>query len=272
MPRKSSTRTRAEILEGVEVVRGYVVRPCHNCGGRGTYPSSMAPSGMCRLYCRQDRPEGFYGKEAVPVDRYVARQQAADRREAKRQRAWEAGEAARAAAKRAADDRAANPDPRLEAICAAHGCSVAEVVARATEADEYAPPMRFYEDIVMRWVAKGELTERQWEAVLSTTESVRNANAVKGNSSFVGEVGQRLDFEAGIEGVRHMEGDFGTTSLVRMRDEAGNCFVWFASGYKTYEEGERFKVRATIKKHNVFNEEKQTVISRAVLTACSDLS
>ena len=89
---KRISRTRAEILEGVELYRGkYVLQTCSNCGGQGTYPSSMTPSGMCRLYCWQNRTPETYGKEIIPVDKYVARAQAADRREARREEAQSSG-------------------------------------------------------------------------------------------------------------------------------------------------------------------------------------
>lgn len=261
---KRISRTRAEILEGVELYRGkYVLQTCSNCGGQGTYPSSMTPSGMCRLYCWQNRTPETYGKEIIPVDKYVARAQAADRREAKRQREWDAKAAERAEAEAVRAERVANPDPRLEAMCRAHGSSVAKVWSNPV--DEYRG-FKFFEDVTRRWISKGALSEAQWAAVEKVTQSVLEQNTKRQGSEHVGEVGDRLEFEVEIEGTRQLEGQFGVTTLVRMRDSEGNALVWFASGWKDYEKGARYHVKATVKKHDEFNSQKQTVVSRAVFT------
>lgn len=80
-----AVRTREQILAGVTVTEGkdgqFVWVQCWNCGGRGTYPSSMIPAGMCRLYCWNGRTKATYGKLAMPLEKFVKRAMANDRRD-----------------------------------------------------------------------------------------------------------------------------------------------------------------------------------------------
>lgn len=88
-----------------------------------------------------------------------------------------------------------------------------------------------------------------------------------GPSDFVGKAGDRIDFDAEVFFVRYLEGMYGTTTLIKFRDDSGNLYTWFASGSKDIERGERYAVRGTVKKHEVFRDEKQTVINRCKLKA-----
>jgi hypothetical protein len=101
-------RTPEQILEGQTVTHGgkYVWVACHNCGGSGTYPSSMTPPGMCRFYCWQDRTPETYGKRVVLAEKFVKDAQAADRRAYRAQVQWELDAPKRAEAERAAAERA----------------------------------------------------------------------------------------------------------------------------------------------------------------------
>lgn len=96
---ESAVRTRDAILSDVTVRGGHAWIPCWNCGGGGTYPSSMIPAGMCRLYCWQQRTPDTYGKLAREVETYVKAQQAADRKAYRERVKWEAEAPAREAAR-----------------------------------------------------------------------------------------------------------------------------------------------------------------------------
>lgn len=95
---------------------------------------------------------------------------------------------------------------------------------------------------------------------------------------FVGVVGERLVFEVVVEDVKEFDGDYGTRSLVRMRDAAGNVLVWWTGSTPGWvddavESGESVAVRATVKSHDVWrprNSDKefpQTTIQRASAVA-----
>jgi hypothetical protein len=101
-----AVRSREQILAGATLIGGHIWTTCHNCGGSGNYPSSMTPPGMCRLYCWQNRTPETYGKLPVPVDTYVKRAQANDRREYRAKVRWELDAPRREQESREAAERA----------------------------------------------------------------------------------------------------------------------------------------------------------------------
>lgn len=127
-------RTPEQILAG-QVVRNTtdgtrcVWVTCWNCGGTGRYPSSMLPPGQCRLYCFQGRTPDTFGKLPVPVDKYVKRAQAADRRAYRDELTRPAREAA-AAVQRA--------ERQARALATLHAQALAEHERREQRAREVA--------------------------------------------------------------------------------------------------------------------------------------
>lgn len=82
-------------------------------------------------------------------------------------------------------------------------------------------------------------------------------------SEWVGEVGERQTFILTVVGEQEIQSDFGSSTLYTMKDPSGNIFKWFASGYTTIERGKTYRLKATVKKHDDWKGQKQTVISRA---------
>lgn len=91
-------------------------------------------------------------------------------------------------------------------------------------------------------------------------------------NEWVGNVGDRLtDIRATVTGVRYMDGQYGTTTLVSLRDEGGHTLKWFASGRKEYANGADVLIeRATVKKHDEYRDTKQTVLTRCKVTDQSE--
>ena len=86
-------------------------------------------------------------------------------------------------------------------------------------------------------------------------------------SKHVGAVGEKLDdVPVTVLATRVMDGTYGPTTLVRMRDGDGNVFTWFASGSKDFAAGGQFRMKATVKKHETYEGVDQTVVTRAKLT------
>lgn len=80
-------------------------------------------------------------------------------------------------------------------------------------------------------------------------------------SKHVGNIGDRVDFvAAAAEFVTSWDTAYGKTFLYKFTDGDGNVFVWFASG--AVDEHAGMKVRGTVKKHDVRDGVKQTVITR----------
>jgi hypothetical protein len=83
------------------------------------------------------------------------------------------------------------------------------------------------------------------------------------NSSYVGEVGKRMEMELKYVGGRIVgDSGFGTTYLHNMTDTAGNQFVWFTSNDLKMNGGEEFLAKATVKGHKEFRGVKQTMLTR----------
>lgn len=139
-------------------------------------------------------------------------------------------------------------------------------MARNTEGDsDYA--------INMRAIATPDtVTTRNTGMLLSAIAMRQNAREreatqqAQSASVHIGATGDKIaDHAVTVDNVRYLEGDFGTTTLVTMRDTDGNVLTWFASGSKEFEVGKTYTVKGTIKKHDEFNDVKQTVLTRAKL-------
>ena len=93
----------------------------------------------------------------------------------------------------------------------------------------------------------------------------RKAKAPAGKH--LGTVGQRMEFgTADVVFIRRIDGYYGTTTLTKF--VAGNdTLVWFRSGDKSdLLVGDTVTITGTVKKHDAFKDEMQTVITRAKFT------
>lgn len=79
-----------------------------------------------------------------------------------------------------------------------------------------------------------------------------------------GEVGKRDVFTLTVMGAKSLESDYGLTTLYTFRDPEGRAAKWFASGDGgNLDIGSTYRVKASIKAHDVYQERKQTVLTRA---------
>ncbi len=82
-------------------------------------------------------------------------------------------------------------------------------------------------------------------------------------SKWVGSEKERLrKLAITVLGTYETEGEYGLSTRVVFKDEAGNDFVWFASGATELDQGENYLVDATVKRHNEFKGNKQTQVNR----------
>lgn len=94
-------------------------------------------------------------------------------------------------------------------------------------------------------------------------EQERKARADRPVSEHVGTVGQRDVFTLTLGRVMVMEGFHAQNSYLYMfNDAAGNSVKWFATRKQDMEEGKTYRVKGTVKKHDVYKEQKQTMITR----------
>lgn len=83
-------------------------------------------------------------------------------------------------------------------------------------------------------------------------------------SEYIGEVKERIDItNVKCVFMKEILNQFGVSTMIKFIDSNGNVLVWFASGCVDWcEIGSVFNIKATIKKHSVYNDVKQTELSR----------
>lgn len=84
-------------------------------------------------------------------------------------------------------------------------------------------------------------------------------------SEWVGEEKKRQDFTLTLDGERYIESQWGSTTLYMFRDQDGNSVKWFSSNDLDLEKGETYTIKATVKKHDTYNDIKSTLITRGKL-------
>lgn len=86
-------------------------------------------------------------------------------------------------------------------------------------------------------------------------------------NEWVGEEKDKLTLNVKIKSVRYIDSDFGVTVLYTLFSDTGHTFKWFASRAAlgedvTPENGDFFVLKGTVKKHEDFNGQKSTVLTR----------
>lgn len=131
------------------------------------------------------------------------------------------------------------------------------------------------------------------EDAISRDQKARERAAENGGTSdYLGTVGARQAFNVRVLALIGREGAYGLTTIVIMSDEAGNKLTWFATGepgittsiettihpslgsgtitenrFQAMERGHWYRIKATIKKHDLYEGRKVTYITRAKVEA-----
>lgn len=100
-------------------------------------------------------------------------------------------------------------------------------------------------------------------------EAARDAERASALASvWVGEVGERQEFaRVLVTFVREVASDYGDKFLVSMTDEDGNQLRTFSSGSFGYgaTKGDEYRIKATVKSHDLYQDQKQTMLSRVAI-------
>jgi hypothetical protein len=81
-----------------------------------------------------------------------------------------------------------------------------------------------------------------------------------------GEKMDRRDIEVTVVGIRYIDGAYGAVTLYTLADPEGNLYKWFASDDKLGEdEGARFILKGSIKKHDEYQGTKHTHLTRCAV-------
>lgn len=81
-------------------------------------------------------------------------------------------------------------------------------------------------------------------------------------SEYVGEIGERLELNVVIDRVISVENGFGYSTMYIMTDENENGFIWITTSAKDWEAGQTKHIRGTVKSHKMYQNIKQTYLSR----------
>lgn len=106
-------------------------------------------------------------------------------------------------------------------------------------------------------------------AIEAYRRDLASKSAPKSPSQHVGQLKDRLrGVKAIVRFVHFIEGDMYSKTIVKFEDEAGNVYTWFASGDQThYQIGDKIVVTGTVKKHDEYKGQKQTVLTRCEVCA-----
>lgn len=130
---------------------------------------------------------------------------------------------------------------------------------------------RIVRDIRARFLSSGRLSSGQVALVLKLAKEINEPKAALPESNWQGVVGERSQFTLRLERLLSFETQYGTSWLHAFSDEAGNSYKWFGStklrnqAGNPVDEGAVVMVKATVKKHDVYNGRKQTALSRVKL-------
>lgn len=85
-------------------------------------------------------------------------------------------------------------------------------------------------------------------------------------SQHVGELKQRLrDVPATLIMARHIETDWGGSTLAKFLGDDGNVYTWFASAEVGLDVGERCLITGTVKRHGDYNGTPETQLTRCII-------
>lgn len=84
-------------------------------------------------------------------------------------------------------------------------------------------------------------------------------------NEFFGEVKDKVELTVRVKSIRAISGQYGTTALYTLITDDGHLVKWFSSNWGLGEEvnNHTFKIKATIKGFDEYNDTKSTVITRA---------
>lgn len=128
-------------------------------------------------------------------------------------------------------------------------------------------------DLRMTGIAASAIAAYRREKEIETEKRERTG---KYQSRHFGTVKKRAEYVLRVEGIRDLPGgDFGPVTLIRFRDDEGNLAVWFTGSppreyvngvvHEMFEIDTRYRVKATVKRHDKHHDVEQTVLTRVTV-------
>jgi len=105
-----------------------------------------------------------------------------------------------------------------------------------------------------------------WCSLIATyqraMETLREKENLKRVNEHVGVPKQRRDFNVNLRSVHAYNSDYGTTYKHTFLDKEGHTLIWWASREQDFEVGTDYTIKATVRKHDKYNNWAQTIINR----------
>lgn len=107
-----------------------------------------------------------------------------------------------------------------------------------------------------------EAEREMWDAIAQNALDERSGCDPR-VSQHIGKVGETVEVTVMVTGHKYFDGAYNRlVTLVTMQDADNNIYKWFASGMHEYDTDRPLKVRGKVKKHDVWRDQKQTVLTR----------
>jgi len=126
--------------------------------------------------------------------------------------------------------------------------------------------------LVAAWIVFGKLSPKQMKWVRNMPREMAKrarsrleAQEARKGSEWVGSLGERLHLlPVTVMFETHIEGEWGTSKLVKFTDPDGNELGWFGSGADIWDlkKGDEVLLTGTVKKHDTYQGIKQTMLTR----------
>ena len=109
--------------------------------------------------------------------------------------------------------------------------------------------------------APNALTRYREQQAAREAREAENAEMV---NEYIGQPKERLELTVTVRAIRFINGNYGTTTLYTFITEDKRLVKWFASGCPLGEdvEGETYRLVGTVKKHDEYQGQKSTVLTR----------
>lgn len=119
------------------------------------------------------------------------------------------------------------------------------------------------EPIELKWELVGE-EEGCLKPDAEVKAAVESIMYDKGDSTFQGAFGERLDLEIEIIAAHKRDGYYGEQTIHYMIDASGNQYLW-STASKSWEVGNKYHIKGTVKDHKVIRNVETTVLTRCTL-------
>ena len=119
------------------------------------------------------------------------------------------------------------------------------------------------EPIELKWELVGE-EEGCLKPDAEVKAAVESIMYDKGDSTFQGAFGERLDLEIEIIAAHKRDGYYGEQTIHYMIDASGNQYLW-STASKSWEVGNQYHIKGTVKDHKVIRNVETTVLTRCTL-------